>query len=403
MATEDRIRLVIVLNHSYFPETFHRLARVGATAFAMSAVQVLRQVELFRGEDLQQPMITIEVSNSVLCVTISFNFNMKEGLLGEAIGKTSELLACNDNILPMLYYQTDTLLRYHPNYLPPCVTHYTPFYKDFTCHFLDELAGIAFGSQQKAQHLHQLKARDNAFVFQHPRVQGRYFNKSGIDKVKIFQHCPPIYSMSITYYPEMIHTSLRDAVNTVARLDYFKDIDLLVDTTLHLHQQSLPVTVLIDRDDEKDTGQRTKLYERIPISYRKSFYIAPKPGKDVLYSLFEHCRHEGIFVCPSRYETLGITPLESGLCGVTTLISNSKQAEVRRFPPKRYCLLRTSKNLATTIKGFENANLYECGRELQKHLEKNISEKRFKSHLLHAGRECSQWSERSFSLLLTRA
>jgi len=54
----------------------------------------------------------------------------------------------------MLYYQTDTLLGYHPDNLPLCVTHHGPFYEDFAHHFLEESASTAFGSQQKAQHLH---------------------------------------------------------------------------------------------------------------------------------------------------------------------------------------------------------------------------------------------------------
>jgi hypothetical protein len=51
--------------------------------------------------------------------------------------------------------------------------------------------------------------------------------------------------MHITDYPKMVHTTVRDAVNSpgillftaVARLDYFKDIDLLLDTALQLFQE----------------------------------------------------------------------------------------------------------------------------------------------------------------------
>ncbi|KAH8712034.1 hypothetical protein GQ44DRAFT_742696 [Phaeosphaeriaceae sp. PMI808] len=364
---------IIVLNYNYFPERFYSPAKVGATAFAMSAIQVLRQV-IFRGvilykrqEGLQQPFISTEVRNSVLCATISFNFAMETGLLKEAISTISKLLVCNDESPPMLYYQTDTLLRYHLDNLPLCVIHHAPFYEDFVHQFSDKSASIAF-------------------------IQGHYLAKSSVDAAKVFQLCPPIHSMHITDYPEIVHTTLQDVVSSarillftaVAHLDYFKDIDLLLDTALQLYQQSHPLTVLIAGDDEDDHGRRAKLYGRIPLSYRRSFYIVPKLRKDILYSLFKYCRHKSIFVCPSRYETLGITPLESGLRGVTTLISNSKQVEARRFFLEKYCFLRTAKDLATVIKCFEKADLYQSGKELQKHLEKAILEGRFKSDFLHA-------------------
>jgi hypothetical protein len=148
---------IIVLNYNYLPKSFYSPAKVGATASAMSAVQVLKEVELIRGfilykrhDGLQQLIITTQVRESILCATIVFNFEMETGLLKKAVGTTAELLACVDNFLPMLYYDTETLPRYPPDHPPLCVTHNGPFYEDFAHHFSDELAGTAFGSQQKA-------------------------------------------------------------------------------------------------------------------------------------------------------------------------------------------------------------------------------------------------------------
>ncbi|KAF2824531.1 hypothetical protein CC86DRAFT_421097 [Ophiobolus disseminans] len=371
---------IIVLNYSYFPETFHSLAKGGATAFAMSAIQVLKQARLFRGiilykrqEDIQQPTIAMETRNLVLCATISLNFEMQTRLLKDAIATTSDLLACNDTLPPMLYCQTDTLLRYHPDHLPLCVTHHAPFYEDFARHTSDELAGTAFGTDQKAQHLH------------HSQLQRRYLAKRGIDMAKVFQLCPPIHSMHVADSSETIHTALRDAVSTtplllftaVARIDYFKDVDLLVDAALQLHQQGLPVTVLNSGDEEQDTSRRAKFCGRIPAAHRGHFFIVPKLRKDMLYALFSHCRTKGVFICPSRYETLGITPLEAGLQGVTTLIAliaNSRQVEARRSPPERFCFVRMPQNLAVAVRRFEKADL----------VEKNVSKERFESDFLYA-------------------
>ena len=125
---------IVVLNYNYFPDSAYSASKVGATAFAMSAVQVLKDVHAFCGmilykrqEDLKWPSITMEPRNSVLCATVSFHFGMQAMLLENAISTASELLAAGSARPPMLYYQTDTLLDYHPNRLPFCVTHHGPF------------------------------------------------------------------------------------------------------------------------------------------------------------------------------------------------------------------------------------------------------------------------------------
>lgn len=409
---------IVVLNYNYFPETSNSPAKVGATAFAMSAVTVLEKLNLFRGvilykrvAGITQPSITTEVRNSILCATISFNFDMEVKLLKSAINSAAEIFAWEDTCPPMLYYQTDTLLTYHPEHLPLCVTHHGPFHEDFARQFSDSSAGIAFGSQEKAQHLqiqqlagiNQLKTRCNAFVFQHSQIQGDYLKKCGVNPEKMFPLCPPIHSMRVVDYPKIIPKALKEALESpgvllftaVARLDYFKNVDLLVEASLLLLANGYLVTVLIAGDDEGDSDRRAKLFENIPIIYRRFFHVVPKLQKDTLYWLFEQSKQKGMFVCPSRYETLGITPLECGLRGVTTLISNSKQIEAGRFFPDQYCFNPTAIDLANAIKLFQKANLRESGSQLQEHLEERISEHRFRSDFLHAWRECSHWFEKS--------
>ena len=408
---------IVVLNYNYFPENSDSPAKVGATAFALSAVKVLEEFGLFRGiilykrqEGGERPNVSFCVRNSIICATISFNFEMKTGLLRNAIRTTSEMLSCNDAFLPMLYYQTDTLLQYHPDNLPLCVTHHGPFYQDFRRQFSSEAASSAFGSEQKAQHLdvqqqlgiQYLKSKDSFFVFQHSQIQGDYLINSGVPAERIFPLCPPIHSMSLTGQPTTVPKPLKEALSSsrtllftaVARLDYFKNVDLLVDSAIQLLRQKHPLTVLIAGDDETDDSRRAKLFERIPISYRRFFYVVPKLQKTTLYWFFENARNNGLFVCPSRYETLGITPLEAGLCGVTTLIAKSELVEAQRFFPGQYCFVPTVAQLVTAIKSFPKAHLCESGNGLRDHLEKNISEHNFKKDFLHAWQACSQQVER---------
>jgi len=46
-----------------------------------------------------------------------------------------------------------------------------------------------------------------------------------------------------------------------------------------------------------------------------------------LHTFFRKIKDQGIFICTSRYETLGITPLEAILAGVPTLVPDSSRVE----------------------------------------------------------------------------
>ena len=404
---------IVVLNYNYFPDSVYSASKVGATAFAMSAVQVLKDVHAFCGmilykrqEDLEWPSITMELRNSVLCATVSFHFGMQAMLLENAIFTASELLAAGSARPPMLYYQTDTLLDYHPNRLPFCVTHHGPFYEDFASHFSEELAAVAFGSHQKARHLQiqqssgikHLKTRDHAFVFQHSHLQGNYLLRCGIDPLKMFGLCPPIHSMRIKGYPISINATKNYVVGcdgiflftAVARLDYFKNIDLLVDAAVELLSRGQPVTVLIAGDDDDDSIRRAKLLERVPTQYARSFEVIPKLPKDTLYTLFEYAQQNGIFVCPSRYETLGITPLEAALSGVTTVISDSMLVEAAKHFPKKYRFLPAAIELANLVATLHKSGVDQCGKELRDHIDNQISNENFRLGFLYAWMECSQ-------------
>ena len=89
--------------------------------------------------------------------------------------------------LCMLYYQTNTLLSYHPTWLPCCVTHNYPFYNDFTQYFSPYLTAIAVGSDKKARYLQcqqdlsirYIRLNRNAFVLPHSRLQRDHLLRKG--------------------------------------------------------------------------------------------------------------------------------------------------------------------------------------------------------------------------------
>lgn len=404
---------IVVLNYNYFPDSAHSASKVGATAFAMSAVQVLKDAHAFLGmilykrqEDIEAPIITTEIRSLATCAIVSFYFGMQARFLEIAISTASDLLLVGSARPPMLYYQTDTLLDYHPNHLPFCVTHHGPFYDHFAGHFSEDLAAVAFGSRQKARHLQtqqrsgveHLKTRKHGFVLQHSELQGNYLRRCGVDPSKMFELCPPIHSMRLKGYPVGVSASRNAVVDpdrvflftAVARLDYFKNIDLLVDAAVELMSRGQSLNVLIAGDGDHDSIRRHKLLERVPTRYAKSFEVIPKMSKDALYTLFEDARRNGIFICPSRYETLGITPLEAALNGVTTVISDTMQVEAARYFPERYRFVPTAIELANLVESIINSRVDQCGKELCHYIENRISDESFKLGFLHAWMTCSQ-------------
>ena len=72
--------------------------------------------------------------------------------------------------------------------------------------------------------------------------------------------------------------------------------------------------------------RRIALLHGVPAEFQHRFQIM---------AFFKAARGKGIFVCPSRFETLGITPLEAALSGVTTLISDAREVEASQYYPAR--------------------------------------------------------------------
>jgi glycosyltransferase involved in cell wall biosynthesis len=408
---------IIVLNYKYFPESPHDAPKVGDTAFAMSAIRVLKECNAFcgmilyeRDEKAHIPCIKLDFRNSILCTTLTFNIRMDARLLRNAILAASQLLSAGFGTTPMLYYQTETLLGFHPDHLPICVTHHGPFYDDFARHFSEELAVMAFGGTvtkarlmqvKQETGIKQLRNQQNAFVLQHSLLQGRHLRKSGFEPKKIFSVSPPICSILATndfeigssVVDELISSSGRILLFTaVARLDRFKNVELLLDVAIALLSHGCPIELLIAGDDIQNGTRRQHLLSQVPTRFLQRTKIIPKLPKKELYVLFASAKQTGIFVCPSRYETLGITPLEAALSGVTTIISDSRLVEASRYFPKKYRFKPTAEALVERIEEFieVRAGMEACGSELRSHVETMISDEAFREDFLNAWMECSR-------------
>ncbi|KAM3065947.1 hypothetical protein ACMFMG_009829 [Clarireedia jacksonii] len=391
---------ILVLNDRYYPSSINSPAKVGATAFALQVARALDHAGLFGG---------LVPRDSIPCVKLSFNFEMSTTQIRYALCAATALLMATftEDITPMFYYQTDTLLKYHPKRLPYCVTHHGPFYGDFTRHFTRDLAAVAYGSEEKAAHLERtqeeglrhLRASNHAYVLQHSYRQGEYLMECGVDPARMRALNPPIHSMRVISQDKTTNT--RDLVSfstskrvliftAVARLDYFKNIELLLDSVVTLLGRGRLVRLLVVGGEGTSDKACARLLSKVPREHSAHVKIASKIAKDEMYSLFDYAQTHGIFVCTSRYETLGITPLEAALSGVTTLMPDCELVEASRYFPDSYRFEPTAFGLADVLDGFLRERLGDTGVELQRYIDDLISEKRFVYDLMTAWADFSQ-------------
>ena len=105
-------------------------------------------------------------------------------------------------------------------------------------------------------------------------------------------------------------------------------------------------------DDDMQDDRRIALLHGVPAELQYRFQIMPKFTKTELYGFFETARGKGIFVCPSRFETLGITPVEAALSGVTTLISDAREVEASQYFPAENRFRANIVDIADVVEGL---------------------------------------------------
>ncbi|GAB1195794.1 hypothetical protein APSETT444_005059 [Aspergillus pseudonomiae] len=378
---------IIVLNKRYYPNKHGSAATVGTEALSMSVVQAFKSMKVFcgiilyqRDETIDEPSITIQVINFNPCAILAFNFNMSTPSVEKAMALAASTLMENSGLegTPMLYHQTDTLLEYHPCDLPFCVTHHAPFHRHFSEVFSEELAAHAYGDAGKAEHLARkqeiglklLKRRGGGHVLQISRLQRKLLLSYGVNAAKIREICPSIQLSNPSYHveseiAEMFNTDRITLFTAVARVDYFKNVDLLVDAAVALWSQNVAVRLFIAGGASMDSVELHELSKKVPRQFAQYATFRSKLSRTSLHALLRLAKDRGVFICTSRYETLGVTPLGAALSGVTTLIADSGHVEA------------SSRNLAS------------LGEVLRCHVEAQVSDQRFQMDLYNAWAEFS--------------
>ncbi|MDC9596369.1 glycosyltransferase [Xenorhabdus anantnagensis] len=348
--------IAIVINEKYISNHYTDGFKVGATSFTLKMVNYFIKQQVFAGfilykrdESLLAPKIEQLEINEIKYIKIFFNFSMNSEDIREALAKGLSFLSINNNQKYNIfaYYQTDTLLSYHPSNIPCAVTHHGPFVEDFQRNYSQEGAYQAFENKDKAIHLYKQQSigiitliDKGYFVIQHSKLQGDYLVSKGVHREKIKQVNPPMFSCE-NHECSSLNSNISNFLNTnkdeillftaVARLDYFKNIELLINSSISLLEKGIPTKILILGDEEKHDHRRDILNFMIPVEYRKYFLISHKLSHTELFIIFNEIKKKAIFVCTSRYETLGITPLEAALNGIYTIVPNLSSVEASAY------------------------------------------------------------------------
>jgi len=400
LSKHSDLPVVLVLNHRYLPDS--NGFKVGATSFFIEVLSCLKEGATLGGlllykrdESITSPVMEETQVDGCNAVILHFNFQMTEADL-----RSSILAACrrvSTVSTPIVYYQTDTLLPYHPEVIPGCVTHHGPFVRDYAEKYSLEEAVVAFESREKVMHLMEaqeaglqsLIQSESIYMLQHSVVQRKYLLQHGLSDSRIHDLVPPIRprSADASNVPCDIASFLSGnsliLLSVVARVDHFKHLDLLVKAGVELCRRGLDVKVFIAGGTEHDTAKRDALLELVPPSQRACFLLVPKLSQEEMFGVFGLVCQRGVFCCTSRYETLGIAPLEAALSGVCTLMPNLAFVEASRFFPEPYLYEPSNSGLADQV-----VQVYEEGRvsdgKLLAALQQVISEAKFRQSLLEA-------------------
>ncbi|KPM42656.1 hypothetical protein AK830_g3880 [Neonectria ditissima] len=407
---------IVVLNENYFPAVERSAAQVGSSSFTFSVLKVLSEANILLGivlysrdEALTTAYYHVERRwNGVPVVTVHFHFRMSHRMIASALKGAFDLSLNHKSRLsaPIVYYQTDTLLPYHPADTKFCVTHHGPLVSHFVGQFSVEAAQLAFGGdsekvavllrQQREGH-RRLLVDKRGTVLAHSKLQQQILEHEGIEPSRFQALRPPVgvprcrervvLSQQIKQF---VGSSQILLVTAVARLDYFKNVDLLVETCLALIARGRHARLLVIGDPESDSTRRQALLASVPVDKRSNFLILPRLPKDHLYTLFALVRSRGIFICPSRYETLGITPLEAAASGVTTFITETPNIGALAFLPPRCRVSYDAESIATSVEDAYRNGIQKCSAMIKTYVRKRTSLEGFRKDLLHAWAEMSR-------------
>ena len=358
-----------MLNANFAPASAAGPFKYGAVAYALKAAEALDRQGLLAGfllyrrdERLDRPRLEPVSLLGYPALQLGFHFDMDRQVLTAAVEGARARLNRG-----RLYYQTNVLLPFHPPGQPFVVTHHAPFVDHVVEVMGPRLAEEAFGAgREKLEHLRDSQrlgldclVRSRGSAVEISSIQADYLRAHGVEPRFIHRIYPPLESSAVNGLSRE-GARLRSFIarggpglvlcTACSRLDAFKNVELFVQAALRLLKSGLDLRVLIIGGPPRD-GERRRLERLVDEGLAHRFRFAPRVPRDDLARVLDDLAGRGLFVCPSRYETCGLTPLEAAARGVCTLVADTPdRVEAAMLVPPRHRFAPTVEGLGAAVR-----------------------------------------------------
>lgn len=360
-------QIVLTLNSRYIPENCNAGYGAGVVGFSLAVAEQLTEADRFAGflvyrrdEAIESPRVKRTAVLGFPAAEVSFHFRMAPALLRGAITGALSGLAhggrrCGSRNSPaVLYHQSNTLLPFNPEHTPFLITHHGPFATEVCERFGLATAVDAFqGSISKVRHLMQTQDQGVRFLASAPQglalelsgVQASLLKRYGVPATKIVRTAPPIKGMTIHPTGACIHqapgsehvdglprngTGLH-VVSAAARVDAFKNFDELIFAVNRASRDIDNLRLSLYIGDEREEPSRQRIREQLAPQVRKRSTVVARLPHCCLQRLFQVPPPRTVFVLTSRYETLGITPIEAVLAGLPVLVPDRATVGIAEY------------------------------------------------------------------------
>ena len=425
---------ILVIEAQHLPASRSDAPAGGDTAFILAALDVLRSLSLLRGLILYTPNppsspldshIQHSTWESLPVTTLAFGPSAPHPVRAAALTRAIIALGAPGAPRPIVYHHGDALLAAQPSHVPFAVTHHAPFLADVAARFpavtpaapaaLRGRSGaadngeLAQAERQQERGICALTSRRRApgFVLQQSPVQRRHLARRGVDARRVWPLAPPICEPAAAgafgalppaveaFFDAAAQRAEPVLVTAVARLDARKNAVLLLHAAARLHlRRGVRVRVLIAGDEPARRERRAALAAQVPAHLRGGVLAVPRLAAAELWALFGAARAHGpggVFVCPSRYETLGLTPLEAAAAGVATLVPDDPKAVgAAGYFPASARFRVDAEGLAAGVEAVLAAGVGACGDRLEVAVGEQVGRERFRADLVRAWRGMSR-------------
>lgn len=382
-------RIVFVVNDHFMPTDRHQpyiygvVQHVVHSADLLTAIGVETRILLYnRDESINRPTILrTTIWNTFAAVRLNFNFRMPKELLVGAFAEALESLddppVKNTKSRPLIYFQTSALLPYLPSGYGAVITHHSPFVDDVSAVLGSEGARRAFDwDHAKAHHLtitqregiRALRERKSIVCAETSQLQLDYLRQRQIPDDRICALSPPLEdlpkagdALPLEAEQALLKSLARRgegpiAFTAVSRLDYFKNIELFVQSCCLSLQQGTISGALIVGGSPGDP-ERSHLRAMVPEHLQPHVIFVPKiPRRALIGNLFPRMAGRGVFVCSSRYDLTPFTPLEAARLDVCTLVPASRHVGASAFLPPKFQFFPSQIGLSDVLKRLARAD-----------------------------------------------